>query len=240
MGTNRTLCEVITPLLDWIAPPRCVACDRLIPQARAFCEDCAVAVEPVRGPHCPRCGEPGGSTTCAVCRRQPPPFVTARAAYLWGGAVAQAVRRFKYGGRLELAGPLGGLFAPLLASGAPDAELLATVPMSAKALRQRGFHQGVELVAGARRTGIELPPSGHGLLRRVGDRPPQASLPPAARRALPRSTFRVPDPSRVRDRAVLLVDDVMTTGATVRCVAAALLEAGARRVTVATLARVER
>jgi len=227
---------VAGPLLDWFAPPRCAGCDGLLARGVSFCVECRTTLLPVQEPLCPVCGVPGSRGRCASCVRRPPSFERARAGYLWGGELARAVRRFKYGPRLELASPLGHLLKarfPRLR----DAEALVTVPLSRSGLRRRGFDQVVELVRAARRAGAELPPVLPDVLRRVGRRPPQASLTLAGRRRLPVSAFRVRRP--VRGLSLLLVDDVMTTGATVRACSTALRRAGARSVSVITLARVE-
>ncbi|MFH2009947.1 MAG: double zinc ribbon domain-containing protein [bacterium] len=224
------------PLLDWFAPPRCAGCDRLLAGGTSFCEECSATLLPVEAPLCPVCGAPGCFGLCASCQRRPPPFERARSCYLWGGELARAVRRFKYGSRLELAAPLGQLLGQRFPK-VGDAEALVTVPLTRSGLRRRGFNQVVELVAAARRAGAELPPVLPDVLRREGRRPPQASLPPSSRRRLPVSAFRVR--RAVRGLSLLLVDDVLTTGSTVRACCAALRRAGARTVAVVTLARVE-
>lgn len=229
---------LLAPLWDWIAPPRCASCEGLILRAPdVFCEQCAVTLEPLTGAACPVCSDPGWKGRCLRCRRAPPAFERARAGYLWGGELARALRRCKYGGRLELASSLGGLLAPLLHRAAGRAEVVVPVPLSAAGLRRRGFNQVQELIRGARRAGAALPPLWPTVLAKPQDRPAQASLALSARRRLPASAFMVRRPARIRRRAVLLVDDVMTTGATVRACAAALRRAGAARVEVVVLAR---
>lgn len=231
---------LLAPLWDWVAPPRCAGCEELLPLTRAqevFCERCGVTLEPLVGPACPVCSDPGWQDCCLQCRRTSPPFVRARAGFLWGGELARALRRCKYGGRLELASGLGGLLAPLLHRAAARADVVVPVPLSVAGLRRRGFNQVQELVRGARRAGASLPPLCSTVLAKPQDRPAQATLALSARRRLPASAFRVRRPARIRHRAVLLVDDVMTTGATLRACASALRQAGARRVEAVALAR---
>ncbi len=229
---------LLAPLWDWVAPPLCAGCSEPLPRSRdVFCEGCAVTLERLTGPACPVCGAPGWRDPCHHCRRAPPRFHRARSAYLWGGELARALRRCKYGGQLDLASSLGELLAPALQRAAAGSEVVVPVPLSAAGMRRRGFNQVQELLRGARRVGASLPPVWATVLTKPRDRPAQASLSPSARRRLPASVFTVRRPARIRGRAVLLVDDVMTTGATVRAGAAALVRAGAARVEVVTLAR---
>ncbi len=230
--------QIFSPFWDWIAPPLCAGCCEPLPRVgELFCSECAVTLEPLSEAACPVCAAPGWRGCCQDCRRSPPPFGRARAAYLWGGELARAMRRCKYGGRLELAVTLGGLLAPALHRAAASVEVVVPVPLSAAGMRRRGFNQVQELIRGARWAGAALPPVWTTVLAKSGDRPAQASLAPSARRRLPASAFTVKNPDRLRGRAVLLVDDVMTTGATVRAGASALMRAGASRVEVVVLAR---
>ncbi len=114
---------------------------------------------------------------------------------------------------------------------------MIAVPLSPAGMRRRGFNQVQELIRGARRAGARLPPCWPTVLVKRGDRPAQASLAPAERRRLPQRAFVVRRSARLRGKSVLLVDDVMTTGATVSACASVLRRAGASRVEVVVLAR---
>ncbi|HVO31649.1 MAG TPA: phosphoribosyltransferase family protein, partial [bacterium] len=152
----------------------------------------------------------------------------------WEGALREAVLAFKFGGRTGLAAPLGALVAHA-AEQLPEApERVVAVPMPAPRLAARGFNQAALL---ARAVGREmaLPFDAAALVRRA-DAPRQARGSRATRAANVRDAFAA-DPRAVEGRVVLLVDDVLTTGATANAGARALRAAGARSVLVATVAR---
>jgi ComF family protein len=147
--------------------------------------------------------------------------------------LAAAVRALKYRGRRAVAGTLGDLLAERYPFAA-DA-LLVPVPLHRSRLRARGFNQAVLLARVlARRRALELAPR---LLARVRPTEAQAGLPAAARRANLRAAFALRVPVRLPDRPVVLVDDVLTTGATADACARVLLAAGAPRVDVYTVGR---
>jgi ComF family protein len=175
---------------------------------------------------------------CPGCRLDPPAFARARAVALHTGPLAEAVRRFKYDGRYAL-GP--GL-AALLARDAPSellgwAELAAPVPLHPWRLLRRGFNQAQELARGLQRHhGLAVAPR---LLTRLRHTRPQVGLSPRQRVANVAWAFGV-NPRQThlaRGRRVLLLDDVLTTGATVSECARVLLAAGAAEVSVLTLTR---
>lgn len=227
----RDLLEAIPALLF---PDRCGACEALC--EGPFCAPCSETLLPVPA-GCPLCGEPGDEALlpalrprrCARCRKDPPPFARAHAAFLHGGALAEAIHRFKYEGREELARPLGALFA---GCDPPRADLVAPIPLHAARLRQRGYDQAALLAREAgRRFGLPL----RSVLARVRPTRRQVGLDRARREQNVRAAFRA-----LRGAAgarVCLIDDVITTGATAAEAARALLIGGAIRVEVRTLAR---
>jgi ComF family protein len=197
-----------------VAPPCCAACDGEVERLAVFCPACASTVE-----------------------RAPDDERAAFAAFLYGGAVASAVSRMKYGSRPDLARPLGDLLWRAVSSRAPllrDA-VVVPVPLHATRLAERGFNQSALLARRlAGHLGARFAPVA---LARRRDTPKQATLDREARLANVRDAFAVRQPRSVRGRVVLLVDDVRTTGATLTACAAALRGEGALEVATVVVAR---
>lgn len=223
-------------LFDIVFPPGCVACDTVLPGPGFFCEACAGLVERTPSPRCARCGEPGrfDGGACPRCAARAPEFRAAYAPFEHAGALARAIHRFKYEDHPELARPLAHLVVQAAAAqldALPGA--LVPVPLHEARFRERKFDQAtllaVELAKVWRR------PLKDAWLTRVRATERQVGLSDSAREANVTGAFSAPP--HVKDQAVVLVDDVFTTGATARAAARALLDAGASGVTVLTVAR---
>lgn len=237
--------------LELFFPARCAACDVLLEEATAiFCAPCRLTLEPISA-GCPRCGLPWPHPIerpppCLACLMRPPLVEAAFAPYEFGGAIAQAVRRLKWSSLPELARPLGQLLADGLARAGPTfhgIELVVPVPLHPRRLRRREFNQAM-LLAQAMSSSLiardRAPPPVDGrALVRVRDTPPQTGLGRVQRRCNVLGAFAVPHwaRDRVHEKRVLLVDDVLTTGATADACAAALYAGGAASVLVLTLGR---
>jgi ComF family protein len=227
-------------------PARCAACNAFVPEDWAFCENCKLSVSELERV-CHGCGLPlddgcaeGGR--CHGCRVKPLPFSRVWAVLAYGGATTEAILHLKHGGRRHLARPLGALLAPALAAAVDSGvDTLCPVPLHPRRLRQRGFNQALELLRSAEKLARRpaarplLVPSG---LRRIRDTPALGWESPASRRRIVAGAFSVDRPGWARDRRILLVDDVMTTGATLAACTRVLLKAGAADVQVMALARV--
>jgi ComF family protein len=191
-------------LLEVLAPSRCAACDARVKMLAVFCPSCASTAE----------SAPPGAATGLV----------------YAGAVARAIMRMKYESRPDLARPLGDL---LWRSIEPHAAawrgaVVVPVPLHPNRLTERGFNQSTLLAARiVGRLDARFEPTG---LVRTRETPQQANLDRAARATNVAGAFRARDPAAVRGRAVLLIDDVTTTGATLDACADALRDAGAASV----------
>ena len=220
-------------LLDWLLPPRCGGCAGL---GSWLCATCRRRIRALEEPLCPRCGRElafaGASCPCARRLRH---LARLRSAAAYEGPLAAAVQRFKYRGWRALAPPLARLLtARLVVDGLPGAFVVA-VPLHPARRRSRGYNQSELLATEVRRAlGLSPPP---GRLVRLRDTRPQVGLDRLRRRENVAGAFRWEGPNG-RGEPVLLVDDVVTTGATLDACAAALTAAGFGRVSGITLARV--
>jgi ComF family protein len=224
---------LFTPLLDWLLPPRCGGCARL---GGWLCERCSRRIRRLDEPLCPRCGRelPFAGASCS-CRTRLKHLARLRSAAAYEGPMPPAVHRLKYRGWRALAPPLARLLvARLVVDGVPAAQVVA-VPLHAARQRRRGYNQA-ELLAGEVRQALRLPQP-PGRLVRVRDTRPQVGLDRLRRHANVQDAFRWQG-SPHAGAPVLLIDDVVTTGATLEACAAALASAGFGRVSGITLARV--
>jgi ComF family protein len=214
-------------LVALLYPRLCAACDRPCDEGSSFCASCAISVDPI-GEVCPRCGVPIANARgpCVGCQLDAPPYDRSRSSWLFGGSVAVAIRRCKYGDRPEIFRSLGRRLPPIDDSQA----VIIPIPLHRKRLQERGYNQSALLALSLGRT-IDVK-----ALERVRDTPPQAGLKAEARRRNVAGAF-LARPDRVRGRHVILVDDVITTGATIESASTELRRAGASRIDVLTLAR---
>jgi ComF family protein len=219
-----------------------------------MCRSCWSGLAPWSGPACARCGLPFVSRRaldavapeCADCRRDVPGFDASRSFGLYRGNLRRSIVRLKFGGDERLGVRMGELMAlplALLSHGDDRGEqMIVPVPLHPSRRRERGYNQSELLALGlARKLNSIAPAEPPRVLRdglcRERATPPQAGLTVAARRENVRGVFEVVNPERIRGRRIILVDDVMTTGATVAACARALKRAGAAHVTAITLAR---
>jgi competence protein ComFC len=219
---------VLASLLDALFPRRCAGCGS---GPWPFCRRCRAGLVVLGEPRCERCGAPSPRPV-SRCRDCPPLSIAiARAPFGFEGPVRRAVHRLKFGGWQAVAEALAEAMARTWSGETWPADVVTWVPLSRERLAVRGYDQARGLVrAVAPRIGISAEP----LVRRVGDPGPQARRGGLARREAMRGVFA---PAMDVSGRVLLVDDVLTTGATAGACADALLAGGASSVGVLTAAR---
>jgi ComF family protein len=219
-------------------PPRCPGCGAVTADDHAFCLACWRQIEPLDGPACVTCGLPftldaGPDARCAGCLADPPPLDGVRAAVAYGAVARQVTLRLKHGNRPAFAETIARQMDRVPIAGQP---LLVPVPLHRWRIWRRGYNQAA-LIAGAlgRRRGLPL--AIHALSR-TRPTPMLRGLNPRERARAVQGVFAVSDAAAVRGRAILLIDDVYTTGATARACARALRRAGAAEVRLLAWARV--
>jgi competence protein ComFC len=240
MQALMALLETWNGFLDLLYPPKCSVCGHM--GEEPLCTDCRAEFEDLVPPVCDRCGlevSDKGTPLCAKCEAGDVHyFRQARAAGRFGGSLRQAILALKYGGKRRLARPLGLYLADYLRTSpfAPaDIDLVVPVPLHPSRLRQRGFNQSSLL---AREVGAALGvPVQETALRRTRRTKPQAELRASERAANIRDAFTLTDAAFVSGQSVLIVDDVLTTCHTADEIARVLINAGARTVYIAAVAR---
>jgi len=212
--------------LDLVYPRLCLACDRpVVEHPGTVCTPCQASLSPVPEPLCALCGRPLAreAERCDGCRDVRFHFARARGAVLYDGTASALIGACKYRGFGAAAAPLAGLVADVLRREG-GADLLVPVPMHWRKRFSRGYNQAHLIASEAGRlTSVPV----RDLLARRAALPSQVGLNRKQRLATPRGSVRVRRPSRVTGRVVVVVDDVITTGATVSDCCRALLEAGA-------------
>jgi len=231
-------------IVDLLFPPRCLSCHDLLVSGDdcGFCPDCEKRITFLAPPFCRICGTPlpagaHESDLCLRCCNSPPPFEICRSLGRYESVLLEAIHALKY--RREI--PAGVVLGNLLSSYARDSlpvnnyDLIIPVPLHKKRLRQRGFNQSLHLARAVARD-YSLPLDFQSLSRRIHTNP-QIGLGRTEREVNVRGAFEVVRKGEIVDSRILLIDDVYTTGSTIRECARILLDSGAQSVGVATLAR---
>ena len=233
--------KALKPVLDFALPPRCPGCGAVTEAPHRFCLACWSALRFLGEPCCMHCALPfeyesGPDVACGACLADPPDFDRLRAAVVYGEISRKVALKLKYGGRPGVAETMARFMARHLAP--PEGTIVAPVPLHRWRIWKRGYNQSALIATAlARGAGLE---SRLDLIRRVKRTPPLRGMGPRERRDTVRGAFRI-DPKQkplLKGKAVLLVDDVYTSGATANACAAVLRRAGAARIEVLCWARV--
>lgn len=220
-------------------PAACLLCGRAGAGDIDLCSDC-IADLPRNDPACAVCAEPlpssGPARVCGECLRDPPPFSRSVVPYRYAYPLDHLVRGLKFRNDLACGRVLGELFSHcVLARGEPLPEAIVPVPLAPQRYRQRGYNQAGEVALAVRRcTGVAVRSD---VVIRQRETAEQAGLDRKARRKNVRGAFTAIAPLRALSVAIL--DDVVTTGSTVRELAAVLQRAGAEHVAVWAIARTQ-
>lgn len=231
--------------LNFVLPPRCLSCRGRVEDQGTLCAECWKGLTLLEEPCCSCCGYPfpyrmPAESLCPSCIRQLPAFDRARAVFRYDDASRGLILAFKHSDEIHGAPVYGQWLARAGAALLADADLIAPVPLHPRRLVRRRYNQaGLLAQAAARRVGK---PVAVDLLSRRRHTVSQAQKSPSARRRNVQGAFAVRQrwKDRVQGKRVVLVDDVLTTGATVEECARVLCRAGAGAVDVLTLARVIR
>ncbi|WP_431855751.1 ComF family protein [Azospirillum sp.] len=233
--------RVALAALDALLPPRCLSCGGAVDRQGGLCGPCWSTLTFIAPPACACCGLPfeyavEGETLCGACIASPPPFARARSVLVYDDASRPLLLGFKHGDRTHAAKPFGVWLARAGAELLADADLLAPVPLHRWRLFLRRYNQAALLAREAGRTsGVAVVPD---LLVRRRRTRSQGGLDRTGRQRNVAGAFALRRPGSVEGKRVVLVDDVLTTGATVGECARVLRRAGAAQVDVLTLARV--
>lgn len=216
--------------------PPCPGCHQPKPRPTyGLCRSCHDRIAPVIGPACERCGRPlrgRGELLCLACAESVRYFTVARAPAVYADAMRAYIRRFKYGGERDLGRALALMMTAYVVKQPVlwPIDVVVPLPLHRRRLEERGFNQA-ELLARPLAADIGRP-MGTDALTRPKATTKQSLLPGQARRDNVEGAFVVPRPAAVAGRKVLLIDDVLTSGATADEAAKVLLQAGALRVAV--------
>lgn len=210
---------------------RCAGCGK---EGSVWCDRCRASVVKIDPPMCRRCGYPSQTTLCEGCRYSPPSFDQARSWARYGGELKNAILFLKREENRKLARVFAEELYSVLCYTSWDIDLIAPVPLSSDRIKSRGFNQS-ELIAAALGNESNLPLVPDALYR-LRSTQFQSSLGQADRVLNLKGAF-LAVPRAVKKLKVLLVDDLMVTGATVNSASKSLLQAGARSVFVLTIGR---
>ncbi len=245
MNVSATLRTVGRRAVDAVLPPRCLACGDIVAEPGAVCGTCWQGLDFISAPMCDCCGLPfaydaGGGAVCGECARERPVYRRARSVLVYDDASRALVLAFKHADRTDAAPAFSRWLARAGGDLLADADAIVPVPLHRRRLLVRRYNQAALLALALGR--LAGKPVAVDALRRTRATPSQGRLGRGQRERNVRGAFAVSDNRRdlIDGKRMLLVDDVLTTGATLSACARALLHGGAAQVDALTLARVTR
>lgn len=240
---TRPVFRLLRPVMDYAIPPRCPGCGIIVEDDDRFCFPCWSSMIFLGDPCCDRCGVPfpydmGADALCGPCLADPPIIDRSRAVLAYGELARRVALKLKYGRRIGLSRLIARHMMRHVPLHAGADTLIVPVPLHRWRLWWRGFNQSA-LIADqlAKATTIKVNTE---LLLRTRRTPPLRNLGPAARQKVVRGAFALSADAKatLKDRDVILIDDVHTSGATAEACAVVLRKGGARSVTLICWARV--
>ncbi len=239
MASKEHIRSVATIIGNTVFPPSCVICHDAVSAQSSICTDCFDGLQFISSPLCSMCGHPFAyevekGALCVSCQDNIPPYHVARAALRYDEHSRRLVTRFKFSDATQLAPYLARLLKPHAAPLLEKADWIVPVPLHSRRLRHRRYNQAWLLARALDRDKCRAD-----ILRRVIYTAPQTTLDMQERHANVAHVFDVPQRyhSQIQDKRIVLVDDVMTTGATIHACTRTLKGAGAAWVGVLTLAK---
>ncbi|HEY1720711.1 MAG TPA: ComF family protein [Magnetospirillaceae bacterium] len=237
----KTLGKAASVAVDAFLPGRCLRCGAIVGETGALCTACWEGMSFITAPQCDTCGQPfevdlAGSSLCAACMADPPGYNRARAVFRYDDASRALILRFKHGDRTAAAPHFARWMARAGSTLLADADVIVPVPLHPWRLWRRRYNQAAMLASAiARQADKTCVPDA---LARVRATPSQGTLGRGQRRRNVKGAFRLRRPEAIDGKAVVLIDDVLTSGATVEECVRVMHRGGATQVDVLTLARV--
>ena len=234
-------------LLNILIPPQCVNCGDSVDSDYALCAVCWKEITFITEPFCETCGQPleyatsdkGNNTQCMVCQQYPPPYDRGRSLVIYNDAAKKLILRFKHGDATYLAPSFAAWMKTCENDFFREADYLIPVPLHWTRLLQRRYNQSALLAMAFLKVIENKPVYGPYLLRRKRRTVSQGHKTVQQRHENVSQAFIVPTryQDRLKDKGVILIDDVMTTGATLQECARTLKQAGCKKVFILTVAR---
>ena len=233
-------------LLDLILPPLCPLCCTIVPHKNTVCPPCWKELSFISAPFCPQCALPFETSApeeglsfqkCGACLQAPPSFSSARAAYVYDSVSRKMILSFKHGEALSLAPFLGQALWHSGKDLVTAADLIVPVPLHWLRLYKRGFNQAAILAQWVGK--LSSKPVSLNALKKIHNTVSQGNLSWEGRSKNVAHCFKVSNSKKIKDKSILLIDDVMTTGATLNACSKILLKEGAKKVTILCVARVK-